>query len=290
MNEPLKRALELALGTAVAALRPVAGGDINRAYAATLASGATVFVKTRDDALHETGPLRAMYLREADGLGWLRAAGAVRIPEVLAATDQLLALEWIEPGRRQAGFDEALGRGLAVLHRAGAPSFGLDQDNFIGTLPQANAPVARWSDFYRTRRLEPLVARARAGGLLDRRALASFERLYARLEALVGPEEPPARLHGDLWSGNVHADARGLPALIDPAAYGGQREVDLAMLQLFGAPSARLFAAYDEVYPRAPDHAERVALYQLYPLLVHVNLFGAGYVAQLLGALARYAA
>ncbi len=282
MTETLQRALERALGTTVSALRPVAGGDINRAYAATLATGATVFVKTHEDAP------AGMYAREAEGLIWLRAASALRVPEVLATDDRLLALEWIEPGSRRADFDQALGRGLAALHRTGAPSFGLDHDNFIGNLPQANAPLARWSEFYRTRRLEPLVARARGRGLLDARTLASFDRLYAELDELVGPDEPPARLHGDLWSGNVHVDERGHPVLIDPAVYGGQREIDLAMLQLFGAPSARLFSAYDEVYPRAPGHTERVALYQLYPLLVHVNLFGKSYVSQLSRALARY--
>ncbi len=278
----LRQALERALGSAVRALSAVGGGDINDAYAATLHDGRKVFVKTRAHAHAE------MYVREAEGLAWLRAAGALRVPEVLAANETLLALEWIEPGTRRAGFDEALGRGLAALHGTGAPRFGLEHDNFIGSLPQANAPLARWSEFYRVRRLEPLVARAHARKLLDARITDAFERLYARLDALVGPDEPPARLHGDLWSGNVHTDQGGAPVLIDPAVYGGHREVDLAMLALFGAPSQRMFAAYDEVYPRAAHCAERVALYQLYPLLVHVNLFGAAYVAQLSRALGRY--
>jgi fructosamine-3-kinase len=119
--------------------------------------------------------------------------------------------------------------------------------------------------------------------------LRAFDHLHDKLDALVGPSEPPARLHGDLWSGTVHVDEHGAPVLIDPAVYGGHREMDLAMLSLFGAPSARFYAAYDEVYPRAPGHAERVALYQLYPLLVHLNLFGGGYLAQLRSALASYA-
>jgi len=114
-----------------------------------------------------------------------------------------------------------------------------------------------------------------------------MDRLLARLDDLVGPEEPPARLHGDLWSGNVHSDEAGHPCLIDPAVYGGHREVDLGMLQLFGAPSARFFAAYEEVFPLAAGWRERVPLYQLYPLLVHVNLFGGSYVGQMRNALAR---
>ena len=129
--------------------------------------------------------------------------------------------------------------------------------------------------------------RARERGLLPGRLLRELERVAAQMERLVGPEEPPARLHGDLWGGNVHVDERGAPCLIDPAVYGGHREVDLAMLRLFGGVSPRLMAAYEEVSPLAPGADERVALYQLYPLLVHVNLFGGGYVGSLEGALRR---
>ena len=155
-------------------------------------------------------------------------------------------------------------------------------------LPQANAPLPTFAEFYRARRLSPLVRRARDAGLLQAEDTAHFERLYAQLAQRLGPEEPPARVHGDLWSGNVHVDETGAPMLIDPAVYGWQREADLAMLQLFGTPSQSFFAAYDEVYPRARGEHERVALHQLYPLLVHVNLFGARYVTQLRAALSRY--
>ena len=282
MSKSLAQALAQALGAEVTSLRPIGGGDINDAYVATLAGGRRVFVKTRERAP------AGMYVREAEGLAWLGDAGALRVPEVLAATDTLLALAFIAPGARRRDFDELLGRGLATLHRAGAPSFGLEHDNFIGPLPQPNAALPRWSEFYATRRLQPLVARARAAGHLSARDEARFARLYEALDVLCGPDEPPARLHGDLWSGNVHVDESGHPVLIDPAVYGGHREIDLAMLQLFGSPSPRFFAAYDEVYPRAVGHEERVALHQLYPLLVHVNLFGASYVSQLARALGRY--
>jgi fructosamine-3-kinase len=283
MTAELRDALAAVLGESVRALRQLAGGDINDAYCATLGSGKRVFVKTRADAPP------GMYLREAEGLGWLAEASALRVPEVLAVDDRLLVLPFIERGARAADFDEQLGRGLALLHRAGAPCFGLGQDNFIANLPQANGPLSSFGAFYRERRLAPMCARAAAKGLLTTRDLRAFDGLYMRLDELVGPGEPPARLHGDLWSGNVHVDTRGAPVLIDPAVYGGQREIDLAMLQLFGSPSPRLFAAYDEVHPRAPGHEERVALFQLYPLLVHVALFGAGYLGQLRSALASYA-
>lgn len=274
--------VERVLGVPVMQLFPIGGGDINDAYRVVLDSGKTVFVKTR------AHPPHGMYRSEAAGLHWLAEAEAIATPEVLAADDALLALSWIDSGSRRSDFDEQFGRGLALLHRAGAPSFGFSSDNFVGSLPQPNAPLAPWSAFYRERRLAPLVARALSAGLLTSRDAATFDRLYARLDDLVGEPEPPARLHGDLWGGNVHVDASGQPVLIDPAVYGGHREIDLAMLQLFGGPSGSFYAAYDEVYPRAAGHAERLPLYQLYPLLVHVNLFGQGYVSSLMRAVARY--
>ena len=200
-----------------------------------------------------------------------------------------LVLEWIEPGPRAADFDERLGAGLAALHRAGAPSFGLDHDNFIGRLPQDNRPLATWAAFYRERRLLPLLTLARERGLSDVALDRAAERLLVRLDEIVGPDEPPARLHGDLWGGNLHVDERGLPVVIDPAAYGGHREMDLAMMRLFGGFGERVFAAYAASSPLAPGHRERVALYQLYPLLAHLCMFGRGYLAQVRRCLAQYA-
>jgi fructosamine-3-kinase len=283
VSDALRGALARQLGTEVLVLRAVAGGDINRAYQATLGSGRRVFVKT-----HAAPPAGA-YACEAEGLVWLRAPGALGVPEVLAVNEQLLVLEWIEQGARGRDFDERFGRGLAQLHRAGAPSFGMAGPGYLANLPLDNRPHTSWSAFYAEQRLLPLGARARDAGWLSAATLARLEALCARLGVLCGADEPASRLHGDLWSGNVMVDAQGAPVIVDPAAYGGDREVDLAMLQLFGAPSARFFAAYAEVYPPRPGADERVALYQLLPLLVHVCLFGASYVAQLERALARYA-
>jgi fructosamine-3-kinase len=271
--KPLAELVASAAGAPVTSLERVGGGDINDAYVAHLGGGARLFVKTRD-AVPE-----GMYLREAEGLAFLAEARALRTPRVHAATERLLLLEYIGPAARARDFDEQLGRGLAALHRFGAPSFGHAGDNFIGSLPQQNQSAPGWAEFYRARRLWPLIERA--GSLLPRALRSDLDALLANMEALVGPDELPARLHGDLWSGNVHTDEHGQPVLIDPAVYGGHREVDLAMLRLFGAPSARFFAAYHEVYPLADGHEERVPLYQLYPLLVHVCLFGASYVSQL---------
>jgi len=278
MDTALASSLARALGAKVQRARTVAGGDINDAWAVELADGRSVFVKSNAAAA------RTMFAREAEGLRWLADARAIRVPDVVGVSSgqdgaaPWLALELVERGSPGRDHDERLGRGLALLHRAGAPGFGLDHDNFIGRLPQQNTPCATWPELYRTRRLEAQLARARKAGLASPRMERGLEALFARLDALVGPPEPPARLHGDLWGGNAFADASGAPVLIDPAVYGGHREVDLAMMRLFGGFSARVFDAYHEAWPLADGHEDRVPLYQLYPLLVHVKLFGASYV------------
>jgi fructosamine-3-kinase len=282
----LVQAVAQALGVAVKNLVPLDGGDINEAFACEMADGNTVFVKTNRDAP------RAMFWAEARGLAWLGEAGALRVPAVLAVGQSpdgpsFLVLEHIRQGSRRRDFDENLGRGLAALHRFGAPGFGLDHDNFIGRLPQRNVPDKTWAEFYRRRRLEPQLQRAVERGLMSAAVQRGLERLLATLEDLVGPAEPPARLHGDLWCGNVLVDQTGGPCLIDPAVHGGHREMDLAMMHLFGGFSPRVFDAYAEAYPLSPGHGERIPLYQLYPLLVHVNLFGRSYLASVQEALAQ---
>jgi fructosamine-3-kinase len=199
-----------------------------------------------------------------------------------------LLLEYLDPGRRDADFDEKLGRGLARLHRFGASGFGLEQDNFIGSLPQHNRAHPSWSEFFRSERLEPQLARGETASLFSSRHRRMFDQLFEKLDQLCGPQEPPSRVHGDLWGGNLHVDEKGEPALIDPAVYGGHREMDLSMMQLFGGFGERVFSAYDEEYPRATGHQDRLPLYQLYPLMVHVNLFGASYLGSVERALSRY--
>jgi fructosamine-3-kinase len=281
-----RQAVEAALGASVVRATSVAGGDINDAWRVTLADGRDAFVKTNADA----DP--AMFPAEARGLAWLGAAGTLRVPRVLAVSDPtgpaFLALEYLEPSRRKSDFDERLGRGLAELHRTRAPSYGLDYDNFIGRLPQSNRAHATWAEFYREERLLPQLELAVDGGRATAKLRAAVARVCSRLPDLVGEEEAPARLHGDLWGGNLHTDERGEPCLVDPAPYGGHREIDLAMMRLFGGFAERCFAAYAEAFPLSPGHEERVSLYQAYPLLVHVNLFGGSYVGAVERALARY--
>jgi fructosamine-3-kinase len=279
MHELARREIEQALGCRVIDSSPLSGGDINDAWKLGLSDGRRIFAKTH------SSPPPSMFEAEARGLAWLGQARALRVPEVLAVGSAWLALEYLEPAPARPRFDEELGRGLAALHRYGAPSFGLDHDNFIGRLPQSNRAHSSWAAFYRHERLEPQLDRASAAGRLPSRLRASFDRLFTVLEDRVGPSEPPSRLHGDLWGGNLHTDGSGAPCIIDPAAHGGHREVDLAMMQLFGGFGERVFDAYDEAWPLASDWQERIPLYQLYPLLVHVNLFGSSYLESVARAL-----
>jgi fructosamine-3-kinase len=289
-GDRLAAELERALGSPVVRSNGVGGGCINEAAQVVLADGRELFVKTNPDAPP------SMFTAEARGLRWLGEARALRVPEVIAVSGpddpvQFLVLQLVRRGRPARDFDERLARGLAALHRFGAPGFGVDHDNFVGRLPQANGPAsdpASWPAFYRERRLEPQLRLASDHGLATARMKRDFTRLFADLPDLCGPPEPPARLHGDLWGGNLMCDADGAPCLIDPAVYGGHREIDLAMMRLFGGFGARVFAAYDEAWPLADGHEARVDLYQLYPLMVHVNLFGGGgYTGSVEEALAR---
>lgn len=284
----LEHKIAALVGEPTIKVEAVAGGDINAAFVVTLASGRRVFAKTHHSALPE------VFAREAEGLAWLAEARALRVPEVVAASDAdargpaCLVLEYIQSASPGADYDEALGHGLAALHRHGAPAFGHVGANYLATLPQDNTQGTRWPAFYAERRLAPLTDRAVARGLLPAPIATRLRRLCERIEGFAGDAEPPARLHGDLWGGNVLAAASGEPVVIDPAVYGGHREVDLAMMRLFGGFSRRVFDAYREVFPLAGGYEERVGLWQIYPLLAHVNLFGGGYVPQVDRALGRY--
>jgi fructosamine-3-kinase len=275
-------AVEAALGRRVAASRRVSGGDLNDAWRIDFEDGGAVFAKTSPDARP------GGYAAEAAGLERLGAAAALPVPGVLAVSGEFLVLEWIDEGSLSNRGAEALGRGLAAVHAAGEPAFGGTGPLLLGPLEIPNEPLPSWPEFYAERRLRPLARMAADRGALPDGALDLVERVCERLPGLAGPAEPPARLHGDLWGGNVLADAEGMPWLIDPAAYGGHREIDLAMLRLFGGPGERCFDAYAEAAPLADGHAERVELWQLFPLLVHAALFGGGYGGSAARAARRY--
>jgi fructosamine-3-kinase len=279
------RVLEAELGTPVVRTTPVHGGDVARASRVELADGRMVFAKSHPD------PTPGVFFTEAAGLAWLGEAGALAVPRVLAVRDRpaVLVLEWIEEGEPGPSTEEDLGRGLAALHGAGAPAFGREDRATTGSRRLPNDPAASWAEFYGERRLRPLAAMAAAEGVLDDHAVAGLRRIADRLPELLGPPEPPARLHGDLWAGNRLVDRSGRNWLIDPAAFGGHREFDLAMMRLFGGFGAGAHAAYQEVAPLAEGWRERVVLHQLAPLVVHAVKFGGGYRSAAAEAIARYA-
>lgn len=274
-----ERDFEAVTGERIKSRDAVSGGDIASSYRVDLASGARCFLKHYAEA--PAGQTEA----EAKGLRWLGEPGVISVAQVMAVGDSWLALEWIDPGRRRPDSAALLGRQLAELHHVGAGCFGLEYDNWIGRVHQRNPSTQDWPTFYAERRLRPLIEQASDTGGLEAADLSDFETLFARLPEIVGPSEPPARLHGDLWNGNVLFDLNGRPWLIDPAVYGGHREVDLAMMALFGGFEAEVFAAYEREAPLSTGAHTRVELYQLYPLLVHLLLFGRGYRSSVMTAL-----
>ncbi|AXH97493.1 fructosamine kinase family protein [Ornithinimicrobium avium] len=245
----------------------------------TDADGRDVFTKT----LAGAPPL--FFEREAVGLRALAAAGA-RVPEVLDVAADHLTLAWVETGHgRTAQTEERFGQELAELHRStaqesrGAPYGSVDGEatGYLGACPVDLTPTATWQESWVERRVVPLARRAVDEGQLDRATAALAEQITPDR---LGPAEPPTLVHGDLWGGNRMVDTRGRNWMVDPCAHLGHREVDLAMMQLFGGFSGRVFAAYAEVHPLADGWRERVAVYQTVPLLVHAILFGGGYGVQ----------
>jgi fructosamine-3-kinase len=249
------------------------------------------FVKERVDAPE------GFFEAEAAGLRWLDVPGGVAVVPPLDVSPGRLVLPRVDQLTPAPEAAERFGRALTVTHTAGAAGFGTPPEGwggpgFIGNapLPYADRPDLRWGEFYASCRVAPYVRTARDTGLFSQRDVALFDQVCEWLvEGRYETQEEPARLHGDLWSGNVLWCSDGI-RLIDPAAHGGHRETDLAMLALFGLPYLdRVLAAYDETTPMAEGWRERVGLHQLHPLLVHVVLFGGGYVAQALAAARRYA-
>lgn len=250
---------------------PLAGGSICDAFEIWLEDGRRVFAKRLDGADPE------LFRAEAESLRWLAAADAVPLPAVLAAEPDLLVLSWAPAGEASPAAAERFGRDLALLHRSGAPALGAGWPGFAGPIVLDNHDRGDWPTFFVETRVLPCLRLARDRGRLTAGQARSVERAVRRLPALAGPAEPPSRLHGDLWSGNLLWDADRV-WLVDPAAYGGDRETDLGMLRLFGAPHLeRIVAAYDEAWPLEPGWRERQGLHQLHPLLVHAALFGDGY-------------
>jgi len=263
----------------------VGGGCIN--HSGRLKTDSADFFLKWNDAIK----FKAMFETEALGLQLFRDPNIISVPEVIgygeARPYQFLLLEFINQSPPSKNYWSEFGKQLAQIHRIRGRLFGLHRDNYMGSLPQSNEESDSWSSFFIKRRLQPQVQRAQNAGLLDSKSVKAFELLYKNLQDLL-PEEEPALLHGDLWSGNLITNSDGGPCLIDPAVYYGNREVDLAMTRLFGGFSQEFYDAYHEAFPLPPNDFDRVDLYNLYPLLVHLNLFGSSYLPGIKATLRRF--
>ena len=282
---PLRQQVESALGHRITASVAASGGCINNGARLDTRDGDSFFLKWNEVAPPE------MFEAEANGLEALRRACTVQIPAPLdrgggAGTPSWLLLEYVGSGTPAADYPERLGTSLAELHASElGPSFGWARDNWIGSLPQANEERSNWGAFWRDLRIVPQLQLTRSKGFLRSHTM---DRLIDVIPNALVDVERGGLLHGDLWSGNAYATVEGVPVLIDPAVFRGDGEVDLAMTELFGGFGQRFYEAYDASRPISREYeAFRRDLYQLYYLLVHVNLFGASYESDALAAASR---
>ncbi|MFB6257704.1 MAG: fructosamine kinase family protein [Flavobacteriales bacterium] len=266
-------------------IRSVAGGSINAAYRVST-TRSSYFLK-----VNKADRYPGMFEAEERGLRLLKGSGEIGVPEPFATgqegNEAFILMECIGSGQADELFWERFGKELARMHSHTADRFGLDHSNYIGSLPQYNEERADWPSFFAEMRLEPQVRMAREAGKMDASDQRGFERLYGRLDSLF-PEESPALIHGDLWSGNYMVDSGGEPCLVDPAVYYGHREMDLGMSTLFGRFGDAFYEAYDAENPLYEGWQERLDLSNLYPLMVHVNLFGGGFASEVRSILKRF--
>lgn len=264
----------------------IGGGSINHTYQLLINGNLRYFIK-----LNSEKDYPELFATEKNSLELLGTAKVIRVPRVVAvmavAGYQVLILEWIEQGLKTAAFWRSFGEQLARLHRTGSDTFGLDIDNYMGALPQTNTRVADWCVFFTQQRLVPQIRMARDAQVLGKEQVNHFERLFARLPDIF-PPEPPALLHGDLWSGNFLCDEHSEPVLVDPATYYGHRSMDLAMTTLFGGFDNVFYESYQYHYPLPVDYRRQWEVCNLYPLLVHLNLFGESYLPDILHTIQHY--
>jgi fructosamine-3-kinase len=261
------------------------GGSINESYRVETKE-ATYFLK-----INRRGDVRYFFDIEAKGLESLRTNSKFHIPRVLKvfSTEKFggLLMEFVPNSIPASNFWEDFGRKLAELHKVSSNQFGLGYNNYIGSLAQSNLFKSNWVEFFREERLEKQYQLSRENQLLDNSFGMDLQRLYNKLPEII-PIEIPSLVHGDLWSGNFTVSSNGLASIFDPAVYFGHREADIAMMHLFGGFDKQLFQAYHEAYPLGHGWEERIDLFNLYPLMVHVNLFGGSYVSRLKQVLKKY--
>ncbi|MFO8030198.1 MAG: fructosamine kinase family protein [Cyclonatronaceae bacterium] len=292
-SSALQRHFREQFGSDMSSVSSVGGGCINETMQVTLDDGRRYFVKKNRQALRDMFEKEAMGLQLLAGATNEGDASEIRIPEPHGLADDAsqghayLILSFVDESRSSGDFDTRFGRALADMHRHTAPQFGLDHDNYIGSLPQKNDRHERWTDFFMDCRLEPQFAMAREHGHFSGPIRDSLDRLGRQLADLL-PDEQPALLHGDLWGGNYLCDRDNRPVLIDPAVYYGHREAELAFTTMFGGFGRNFYKGYEASFPLEPGFTERRDIYNLYPLLVHVNLFGGMYITQAESILRRY--
>lgn len=277
----LLRSIALQNGMQLKSSKTLHGGDSNEAFKVTTESKSYVFKLNQKQALPN------LFQAEAHGLETLSKTNSFRIPKVNSVgsygNHQYLILEWIETEYTHANFEIYFAENLAKLHRNTSNTFGLDHDNYIGSLPQSNTQSTHLVSFYIEQRLLPQLAMAHDLGYSFKKS----DRFLKNLEQLL-PNEDPALIHGDLWKGNAMVGDNGAPVLIDPSICFASREIDLAMMQLFGGFSKSIFDHYQEIFPCEPNWKDRIPIWQLYYLLVHVNLFGGGYYESAQNIIERY--
>ncbi len=260
-------------------VQAIGGGSINQTYRLEFA-GQLLFCK-----LNSASKFPHLFETERRGLRLIQTRSTLLTPSVIDCFEsgdaQVLLLEWIEPGERTEGFWKIFGERLAALHQVSAPHFGLEEENYMGSVPQANHPSVSWPRFFRDQRLQPLVAKCSEKNLLPSKLCRQFERLYQRLPEVFGQEQKPALVHGDLWSGNYMCNQASEPVLIDPAVYFGHPAVDLGMTTLFGGFRSAFYESYHYHAPLPSNYEEQWQVANLYPLLIHLYLFGRSYLPQM---------
>jgi len=280
--EHIKSKIEGELNVEITSTRPQSGGDINQAAILNFENGYSRFLKWNDSAPEH------MLETEAKGLELLSDADTeLIIPEVILIGKDFLLLSLIESGTENSDSGFQFGVQLAKLHQHSSEKFGLDHDNYIGKLPQRNHTHKNWTEFFIQERVEPQIKLGIDSGKFSNSLADKVESLVSVVDHLF-PDEPPALLHGDLWSGNYMFSKNGKASIYDPAVYYGHREMDLAMTRLFGGFSNNFYRGYSSEYPLEDGFEERIQLCNLYPILVHANLFGGGYVGRALEILAQF--
>jgi protein-ribulosamine 3-kinase len=279
----LERALNFPVN--VTSIRPLNGGSVNSTEVVETDQGA-FFIKHNRASQHPN-----MFKLEQKGLELLRLSQAVRVPTVYGVIEaegqEIMIMEMIDRGTPHYDFWPEFGAQLARLHKTEGAAFGLDYDNFISSIPQTNAQSPTWASFFHEQRLAPMLKRAVDSGKADIELSGQLERLGGKL-AEIFPVEKPALLHGDLWGGNFISDLSGDAVIFDPAVYFGHREMDLSMTRLFGGFDPAFYHGYEEEWALEPGWEERVAICNLYPLLVHVNLFAGSYIQSVRNVLNRF--